>query len=545
MGHLVCRAAITLAGLTVASLSAAPANAAITSTQITRPAKAPVYLLYNEDAPNAIAVSGTTDSTNAMVDRVDLLCFFGDNGQYLALASGVTLAPDGSFSVPAAGLHPIAYHLCRLRAVPAGSTVNSTRFAGPLLAVGGVLTTKVAGGPNAGLPYDFYLWDQQVGAAADYQSVGGCGVDNSYLFDQSLALTTMVFYCNALLNYRNLGGVADTRSEIQVDGQDAYDSTGASSVFARSAACPAACDGSIDNSGLPALNYSYSQNPTTGDMKINESEPLVRCAGAVPYPPTHATCSNFVPTGVRFARTIMQSQSGRVTTIVDRYSSADGLPHKVDLLYQNNQRVSGNGGVALDVGYRFPGQQTYSSYTRGDSLHVSGGAGTIYVRSLRADDGDAWTGQGAIVYDTGPSQILFMNPHATSSSSNFTMHYATRVPATGALRFRFAYCSDWTAAGVRALATPIEDGYAPPSIAITSPANHATVRTATITVRVTARDNVRVASVRVAGRAAARTGATSWRATVHLHVGVNRITAVAADGAGNTRSATITVAYHR
>ncbi len=545
MEHLLRRAALVVAALLMALLAASPATAAITSTRITKPAAGPVYLTYNEDAPNAMAVSGITDSTNAMADKVDLLCFFGDNGQHLTLASAVGLAPDGSFAVPAASLKPIAYHLCRLRAVPSGITFNSTRFAGPLLAVGGVFASRVMDGPNAGVVHDFYLWAQQIRAAADYTSVGNCGLDDSYLFDQALGQTTTVFYCNALLSYRNLEGIGDTRSEIQVDGHNAYDSDAARRVFGRSGACPPACDGSIDNSGLPALTYSFSRKSATGDTTITESEPLVRCTAAVPYPPTHATCGAFAPTGVRFTRTIVQRESGHLTLIADRYSSADGHSHAIDLLYQNNQRLSTSGGQAPDVAYQFPGQHSYSAHARGDTVHVPRGPGSIYVRSVRAEDGDPYTGQGAITYDTAPGEILFMNPMATSSSSDFTMRYTARVPASGSLQFRFAYSTDFTTAGVRALARPVEDGYGPPSITITSPANHAIVRSASVTLRGTATDNVRLVSVRIAGRVATRVGATGWRATVPLRAGANRLTAVATDGAGNTRSATITVTRRR
>lgn len=545
MEHLVRRAATVVAALAAALLAATPAAAAITATRITKPAAGPVYLTYNEDAPNAIAVSGVTDSTNAMADKVDLLCFFGDNGQSLTLASAVGLAPDGSFALPAVNLKPVEYHLCRLRAVPSGVTYNSTRFAGPLLAVGGMFASRVTNGPNAGVLYDFYLWAQQIRAAADYASVGSCGLDDTYLLDQALGRTTTVFYCNAWLSYRNLDGNGDTRSEIQVDGQNAYASDAARRVFTRSGACPPACDGSIDNSGLPALTWSFSRNSATGDTTITESEPLVRCTAAVPYPPTHATCSAFVPTGVRFTRTIVQRDSGRVALIVDRYSSADGHSHAIDLLYQNNQKLSTAGGQAPDVAYQFPGQHSYSAHARGDTVPVPRGPGSIYVRSVRAEDGDPYTGQGAITYDTAPSEILFMNPYATSTSSAFTMRYTARVPASGSLRFRFAYSSDWTTAGVRSLARPVEDGYGPPSITITSPRDRAIVHSASITVRGTATDNVRLVSLRIAGRAATRIGATGWRATVPLRVGANRLTAVATDGAGNTRSATITVTRRR
>ena len=113
-------------------------------------------------------------------------------------------------------------------------------------------TDKIESGPNAGQPYDFYIWGQQLGAADDYESAGSCGLDDSYLFDSELNLSTMTFYCNdwfdSFENFEN--EAASTRSQVQVDGANAYLPADAEEI-------------NSEASGFPTLTYSYSQDPLT------------------------------------------------------------------------------------------------------------------------------------------------------------------------------------------------------------------------------------------------------------------------------------------
>ncbi|MFN0125037.1 MAG: Ig-like domain-containing protein, partial [Blastocatellia bacterium] len=81
----------------------------------------------------------------------------------------------------------------------------------------------------------------------------------------------------------------------------------------------------------------------------------------------------------------------------------------------------------------------------------------------------------------------------------------------------------------------------PPVIAITAPANNATVTSATISVSGTASDAGGIASVTVNGTAATYTNGNWTLANVALNLGANTITAVARDNAGNTASAVVTV----
>src|SRR5262249_18380201 len=144
----------------------------------------PSFQIYNEDAPNAIAVAGTTNSSVPATDQVDLQCFYGPgSSSHKAVATNVPLNPaDGSFSVAGGDLSQVQFHTCTLRAVPAGSIPGDlTPFSGPVLAVGHRETIRVSGGPNDGAVQDYYLLGQQLSAADDYDSYGSCGLCDANL----------------------------------------------------------------------------------------------------------------------------------------------------------------------------------------------------------------------------------------------------------------------------------------------------------------------------------------------------------------------------
>jgi len=255
-----------------------------------------------------------------------------------------------------------------------------------------------------------------------------------------------------------MDGTGDTRSGIQVDGQDAYASYGARSIFARSGPCPPTCNGSQDNAGFPPVTYTFAQDATNGNVTLHESENLVRCQTAVAYPPTHATCGSFTATGVKVDRTFVQDHSGHVVLVTDSYSSTNGAQHAIDLLYENAQYLTSS--KQPNIGYRFPGQSTYTAHVRGDVVTVPARPGTIYVKNLSADDGDPSTGQGAITYAAAPSQILFISP-SNYSESDLMMHYAGTVPASGALSYKFGYATEFSFAPLVADSLEILHSFTP------------------------------------------------------------------------------------
>jgi PASTA domain-containing protein/List-Bact-rpt repeat protein len=424
-----------LAGaLVLGGLAAAPtAHAAITGSQITTPAD-PSFLVADETtAGPTFAVAGTATGGNPSTDEVDIRCYYGATSALVA--KNVALKGDRSFSVPAADLNKVLDLTCRLRAVPAGTNPSDvTAYSGPLIGVGERDSTAVGGGPNNGHLYDYYLYAPQQTAGFDYESLGSCGLNNGYLFDQTYALATTTFYCNAGL----LAGdsPAPKRSELQIDGANAYTPDQAASIAPNA-------------TGLPTLTYSYTADAHTGDLVVHETDPLVTCSTAT-YPPTTASCGTFVTAGVTDNRTITQDHDGHVSWITDTFAGTDGKAHSLDLLWDNSQHFWGPSGNSAQVEYEFPGQTGFSTHAVGDSVSLPPSPGTILVRMHGAADGNTSTGQGAIVYDRPATAATFTN--VVSFVSQLTLHQTGKIPAKGSTRFRFAYVQDFQAANVASLA---------------------------------------------------------------------------------------------
>lgn len=420
----------------IGALSLAPAAvAAVTSSQITSPAGTS-FAIADHDAPNTIAVSGTSNGGD--LDRVDLNCFYNVGGvrRSARLAADVDLDSSGNFSVAAATLANIEDRVCRLRAVPAGEDPpDLTLFSGPVMATGERQTFKVSGGPNDGVTTDYYIWGQQLTGGIEYASAGACGISDSFLYDADFDATTSTFACAGYWNSFNVPLGRGTRSEVQVDGANAYVPAGAGGI-------------NDEASGFPALTYSYSHNPLNGDLTIEESDPIVKCSSGV-FPPDNSNCPSFASTGVRIDRTIEQTEDGHLVTITDRFVSTDGQAHTLDLLTENDQDFGGGNG--LNVAYRFPGEASYSTHAAGDVVPFPDGVpGTVLIEVDGSPDGDPSTGRGAIVFDRPSSPATFN--YVTSSVSEFYFHQTVNVPAGGSIVVRLAYVQAYTQAEVDALA---------------------------------------------------------------------------------------------
>ena len=304
------------------------ARAAITGSQITTPSN-PSFFIADEDASSqALAISGTTTGGNPASDKVDVRCYFG--GTSVKVKGNVPLNSNGSFSVPTADLNKLIELTCQLRAVPAGTTpADLTPFAGPVIGVGDRETSKVSGGANNGKAYDYNLDAQQQTAAFDYVSLGSCGLHDGFLYDPTYANTTVTFACNAGLERADTPSTP-TRSELQIDGVNAY--APAQAFFINSSAA-----------GFPSLTDTYTVDKATGNVVVQETDPLVKCTGAT-YPPSQTSCATFVSTGVTDNRTITQDHDGHISWITDVFKSTDGKAHSLDLLWENNQRFWGASG---------------------------------------------------------------------------------------------------------------------------------------------------------------------------------------------------------
>ena len=434
-------AAAALAGaLVVGGLIVTPAaNAAITASSITTPTDLAHLIKDFTASTQTFAISGTTSGGNPATDKLDIRCYQGTTSEFVA--SDVPLNSDGSFSVPAADLNQIPDGICRLRAVPAGSTAPDPAFAGPRVMVGALDKYKVSGGPNDGHVFSAYLWAQQVTGAFDYTTSGGDnsalwgGVYDGYLFDSTFALTTTTFYGNAGLRAVEKPS-SPTRSELRIDGKNAYFPAGAAPI-------------NPNATGLPALTYTYTLDAATGNTVITETDPLVECPDAT-YPPTTTSCASFVSAGVTDHVTMTQDHDGHIAWVSDVFTSTDAKAHSLDLLWDNNQRFHGSTGDSTQVEYEFPGQSSFSTHAVDDAVSLPASSpGTILARVHGAADG-ASTGQGAIVYDRPATGAAFTD--VETAFSRFSLHQTGTVPAGGSTRFRFAYVQDYHAANVASLA---------------------------------------------------------------------------------------------
>jgi hypothetical protein len=410
--------------------SAHSVPALVTKSQITTPADLS-YFVYQFNHPNTFTIGGT--ATGPTGSHVDILCYFGTSTVTLGTNIPVN---SGKFSLSSAAVETVnVTSPCRLRAIPSGTTPGDlTPFAGPRILVGENRTYTVSAGPNAGELYDFYSKFQQAEGAMDWYSLASCGLDDGYLSDSTFKHTTTTWYCNAALFEGEQ--TPPTRSELQIDGVDAWPASAAEDINSQA-------------SGLPKLGYTYQVDPKTGDAVIHDTEPFVKCANHT-YPPTNVTCPSFISAGVTDHRTIMQNMKGHVGWITDVFKSTDGHSHTLDLLWENEQRFQLQSGDSTQTEYEFPGESSFSMQALSDVVNLPSGRGTVFVRVHGAPDGDTATGQGAIVYDRTATAAKFT--YATASYEAFTLHQTATVPAGGSVRFRFAYVQSYYAAQVASLA---------------------------------------------------------------------------------------------
>ena len=394
----------------------------VTTTNITSwtssapgtPANSPYLISYDNQA-TTLAVSGTATGLGVNA-RLDIVCYYGSPSQAIVLDSDATLVvkPDGTFStgnsppqLRSTSGHPgIVGHACRLRAVPHGlsSSSDSSAFAGPAVAVSETaLLSTIPDGLNQNTPYNFYVngvtfagfaaWkapgtpvDRAAGTGAcggpyaasgwrqqPHATVLDVGPHMLDLVDAALGPTVdigasendggnyPVDCVGSLLSddLRTWGG----RSEIVIDGNNAYDAAGAQALIPRTTG--GVGTGSEDLPGFPkTLNVSVDFDPRSGLISSRSVESLVRCDGADPYQPASiAACPKFDDTGVLLTRVETTSDGGRVITLTDTWSSTDGRSHTLDLLYDDYAGVVGHSDGGR--GWQLPGQSGFTQYAAG------------------------------------------------------------------------------------------------------------------------------------------------------------------------------------
>lgn len=526
----------------VAVTAAAPAvaQATVMSSTITSwvssasgtPPNASYLLSYdNPPDPTTLSVSGVAPGANS-ADQVDIVCYFGPESSVgdAVLASNVPVSDAGTFTTTSPpALRAIAGHACRLRAIPAGqeSTDDVESFSGPQVAVSeaGLPSQEISGGPNDDDAYNFYVNGTTFSGYAAWGPAGSCGPYSAPI-DASFNTGNFAINCMGSLLSDDLG-VWGGRSEVQVDGRNAYDAFSAQKLFSGSQNLPG---------GFPTLTDSVDWDPATGLMSSHSDEGWVQCAGPDPYQPTAENCSSFVSAGVQLERDVTTSDGGRVVTMTDTWSSTDGAAHTLDLLYDDYVGLSTS---ASERGYEFPGQTSFSPYAAGDSVPGPTAApGSILVRTnAAAPDGDPAEAVGAITFSRAPSEFRFV------SNNEFEERNVLTIPAGGSTSLTYIYSVGYSVAEVTRLALAGEDVVRSPAVAINSPVSGATVTTPTVDVSGTASAGSGIVSLVVAGQTVPVGANGEWSTRVPLSPGANTITAGATDGAGAVAQAQVMVVY--
>ena len=515
------RLAVTMVSvMSVALLGASAAHAtAPTSTSITSPSDP--FFGFDQGQTQNVTISGT--SNGSAPDTVDILCY-SDNGSsgtvQEGVANDVSLDSAGNFStsVPISSMHTGGSNTCHLRAVPHGPppTTGLGSFVGPRAAIG-YLEKSTSGS----VLYDYYAYVPQITAADDYDSYSSCGLDNSYLYDPSVfgQFDVNGFYCNDFAD--NPSASNSARSGIEIDGQQAYGPYSADQLNGGA-------------SGLPSLTInSITQDSSNGDLTISETDPIVTC---------NNPCTAFSPSGVEVQRTISETDDGHIVYIDDSYSSTGGASHTVDLRLENEQDFAAQGltPTPANVSYEFPGESTFAPHGPGDSVSVPATApASILVENNQEPDGSTSGGRGAITYGQ-PVSNPFAFGNGRYTASTFDAANAFTVPASGSVPIRYAYSSEYTSAAAQQDAYTAEDKFQAAMVAISSPANGATVSSSPVTVTGTASAGSGVKSVTVNGVAATVSGG-SFKASVPLTKGTNALTAVVTSNSGASGSASETV----
>jgi hypothetical protein len=524
----------TLLALVVGLVVTGAAQAAITTTAITSPTDPTfAYDSTGGAASATLTVTGTTNSTVPATDTVDIDCY-ADDGSAAAsgpspsqLAEDVPLQSDGSFSTSitdeaienAENGAP-----CRLRAVPSGAppTTGLSSFTGPRYLLAYLdLTQASSSAPIS----DYYVFAPQLGAANDYDSLGACGLDDSYTYDATYfgASDAEGFYCNDYYSEASGETPQVDGNTVVAPGTNQYES-----------------GPYVSDTGYQGLTVSVEQNPSNGDIEITEVDPLMTCTG-------DSTCANassdtLASSGVEDTREIIQTDSGHVVYIHDVYSSTDGKSHQLALNLENDQSFGDPSNVGTNIGYEFPGQSSFSTVTA-KTTEATGS--TVPASILIDNDTSTTTAAGSPTYPLGAVTFGTLPSSAFSFPTNgvsFFAPYTLTVPASGGVSLSFAYSTDTSQSALASDVLVGDDMVDPPDVAFATPANGSTQSTAAAIATGTATAGSGVKSVTVNG-ISATVASGKFGVSVPLAAGANKLTATLTSNSGATTTATETVNY--
>jgi hypothetical protein len=393
---------------------ATPAQADVTASVVTTP-KSPHFVL-SKGPGTKVDVSGRATG----VGNVQVVC--EREGFPIVLAPDVPVLADGTFEVDDVSLAPLVDHsvqrsagqTCRLRAVPAGALPGDPApFRGPVLAVSKYERHIIStGGPNDGMQEGYYLY----AAGADRGtaltgSFGDCGMDSSVLDPDTFHQINSGLSCSGTLV--DLDHIPLTG--LQVDGEPVQTAGSLWLPFS---------DELRNKPGFPVLEVpSVDFDASTGAVAVTERNALAKCGPHGAFPVTGSSCSAFDRVPVKHERTTAVLAGAQVVRIVDRWSSTDGRPHRLDLAIDHNPATSPN------ITFRFPGEVGYARHDSGDVIaHLLAGA-PLLVR-----DTDV----------TQPGVVVLPRQDVDSAhffgTEEFSLTYGDRmIPATGELTFTHYY----------------------------------------------------------------------------------------------------------
>jgi hypothetical protein len=514
---------IFLVAIALIALPVASASAIVETSQITAPA-GPIYPLDDSTLAEGgarITVAGTASG----IANVDIRCYFGSgtkSTEYKTLATDVPVSSE-KFTTEVERSALEESPLCVLRAVPHGTLPagSDEAFAGQTVAP--TFFEKQSS--------EYRVNSNTLAANFLINSATSCALESN-LYAAPLEPSIEMFYCDAEL----AGNLEGPRSDIQIDGVNAYGPASAHSLEldleTKGAVTPF--------HGAPKLEVSKNFDEADGLIEIHEVDPLVRC-NTNTFPPTTASCTEFVSTGVTLERTWQTTENDHIAWMTDTWRSTDGAAHTVNARYFTEMNQSNKGeGV-----YEFPGTSSFATTVKGQSIALPSGEGAILYKTKAStpEGGDDENPQGAIVYDSAPTEPLAVTVGSKEESDNvFEMPYQHTVPAGSSYTLRMAYIQAFGLPEVRSLAAAALDSY-PPTVAISSPLNGATLTSPSVTVTGTAKDTGALSSLTVNGASVAVSAGGAWTTTVPLKAGANAITAIATDQAGLTASSSVAVTY--
>jgi hypothetical protein len=515
--------------LIVVACNASLAHAAVSASRITSPAA--LTFAFNDttlsSAPQTLTVEGTFSGSAS--ERLAINCY-APNGSHLTLAEDVA-GVGGSFSTTISSSTLLGGAPCVLRAVSqedfnAYAPGSEGPYQGPAIAASELYESTLSGST-----FDYSLLSAALGARHEFQSAGSCGLTRSQLYlPSTLAETQGSFHCAAALyGEEPIEGEEPSRSEIQVDGVDAYDPYAAQHLFGA-------------EPGIPAIEVADAFDPATGLITIEETDPLVACAPApTVFPPTASSCSSFQPVGVSLQRTWKTEGSGQSVSLQDTWLSTDGAYHSLDALYDERfQSASPN-----SAGFSFPGSSSFSDYALGSTITLRSGPGSIAYEEDRGV-GSAGDGQhpfAAITYSSPPDgPVTFTHSDTTGGSTGFVMPYKRTIPPGGDATVRMGFEEAYSLHELEAAAGEAVAAYSP-TLAIASPITGALLTSSDATISGTVSGQGTTPTLTVDGTAVPVSSDGTWSSTVTLQPGANTLVVTATGEDGLTKTEEVLVTY--